>query len=418
VSPAPGTSGEPGAPAQAGGELPLAGITVVALEQAVAAPIATRHLADLGARVIKVERVGEGDFARAYDSAVKGLASHFVWLNRAKESLAVDLKAPEGLAVVKELIGRADVFLQNAAPGAVERLGLSADALRAEHPGLVVVNISGYGSTGPRRKRKAYDMLVQAESGLISITGTPETATKTGIPTSDIAAGMYACTAVVSALLRRSRTGDGATIDVSMFDATVEWLGHPMYMQMYAQRQVPRMGLSHAAIAPYDSYPTRDGQILIGVQNDRGWRQLVTEVFDRPELVDNPLFATNQLRVEHREACDAVVTEETVRWTTAELDARLAAVGVPAAQLNDMAALVDHPQLSARDRWREVGSPSGPLRAVLPPMTFRDVELRMGPVPALGEHTDAILAELGRERDTIEALHRAGAVQQHRANGD
>lgn len=390
--------------------LPLNGVTVVALEQAVAAPLATRHLADLGARVIKVERIGEGDFARRYDTAVHGLASHFVWLNRGKESLAVDLKQAEGLAVLRRLLAGADVFLQNAAPGAVERLGLDADTLRADHPALVVVNLSGYGAGGPWSGRKAYDMLVQAEAGLVSVTGTPETATKAGIPAADIAAGVYCTQAVLGALLRRARTGKGATVDVSMFDATVEWLGHPMYIQMYADRQVPRMGLSHASIAPYDAYPTRDGQILIGIQNDRGWRSLVVDVFDRPDLAEHPLFATNVLRVANRAACDAAVAEETARWATEDLDRRLAEAGVPAAQVNDMAGLVAHPQLAERDRWREVGTEQGPIRALLPPVTFRDVELPMGDVPALGEHTGAVLAGLGLPADQIESLYARGVV--------
>jgi crotonobetainyl-CoA:carnitine CoA-transferase CaiB-like acyl-CoA transferase len=400
-------------PAGTPGELPLEGVTVVALEQAVAGPLATRHLADLGARVIKVERIGEGDFARSYDDAVLGQASHFIWLNRSKESLCVDLKQPQGRDAVLQLLARSDVFVQNAAPGAVERLGLSAEQLRADHPELVVVNISGYGTAGPRRERKAYDMLVQAESGLISVTGTPETATKTGIPSADIAAGLYTAMSVLGALLRRSRTGVGATVDVSMFDATVEWLGHPMYMQMYGGRQVPRMGLSHASIAPYDAYPTSDGEILIGVQNDRGWRQLVEEVFGREDLAEHPLFATNMLRVQNRQECDTVVAQETRKWTTEDLDRRLAAVGIPAAQINDMAALVEHPQLSQRDRWREVATEHGPVSALLPPMTFGDVELRMDGVPALGAQTDSILAEIGLDAGRIAQLHRDGVVHQH-----
>nr|WP_222132394.1 CaiB/BaiF CoA-transferase family protein [Pseudonocardia sp. C8] len=379
----------------------MAGYTVVALEQAVAGPIATRHLADLGARVIKIERPGEGDFARHYDTAVHGLATHFVWLNRGKESLAVDLKSAPGIRVVRELIGRSDVFLHNTAPGVVERLGLDADTLRAADPRLVVVNISGYGSSGPRRDRKAYDMLVQAESGMVSVTGTPDTPVKTGVPNADIAAGLYSAVSALGALLRRERSGEGATVDVSMFDAAVEWMGHPLYMQLYGGTQVPRMGLSHAAIAPYDTYPTADGEILIGVQNDRGWRMLVTDVFADPGLADDPRFATNVARVRNRTACDAAVAGHTVRWDTTELDERLAAAGIPAAQVNGTAELVEHPQLRERDRWRTVATEAGAVRGVLPPMTFRDVELPMGTVPALGEHTRTILAELGLDEDAL-----------------
>ncbi|MFD9667640.1 CaiB/BaiF CoA transferase family protein [Rhodococcus sp. NPDC059968] len=392
------------------GLLPLDGITVVSFEQAVAAPIATRHLADLGARVIKVERIGEGDFARNYDSAVHGIASHFVWLNRGKESVTVDLKTAEGVSIVRTLVGRADVVVQNLAPGAMDRLGLGAEELRRDRPELIVVNMTGYGTDGPLKDRKAYDMLVQAETGLCSITGTPETATKTGVPASDIAAGMYALTAVQAALFRRERTGVGAVVDVSMFDATVEWLGHPMYLQMYQDTQVQRMGLSHASISPYDAYPTIDGRILIGVQNDRGWRALVTEVFDRPDLVEHPKFATNILRVRHRAETDAVVAEHTRRFDTDELDKRLAAAGVPAARLNDMRDLIDHPQLSERDRWRQIDTEAGQVRAVLPPMTFTDVELPMGPVPALGQHTDTVLTELGLTDATIAGLRTGGTV--------
>ncbi|WP_017612757.1 CaiB/BaiF CoA transferase family protein [Nocardiopsis salina] len=377
------------------GDLPLEGTLVVSLEQAVAAPIATRHLADLGARVIKLERPGEGDFARNYDGAVDGLASHFVWLNRSKESLAVDLKSEHGRRVAQELISRADVFVQNSAPGAAERLGLGAEALREHNPGLVVVNLSGYGDTGPKSTRKAYDMLVQAESGMVSVTGTPESPTKTGVPNADIAAGLYSAMSVLSALLRRTRSGRGATVEVSMFDSAVEWMGHAMYMQMYAGRQIPRMGLSHASIAPYDAYPTLDGEILLGVQNDRGWATLVGEVFGEPGSAEDPRFRTNVDRVANRAECDAYVASRTRQWETSELDERLARAGIPAARLNRLSDVVEHPQLSERDRWRTVGTERGGISAVLPPMTFDDVELRMAPVPALGEHTAAILAELG-----------------------
>jgi formyl-CoA transferase len=391
--------------------LPLDGVTVVSLEQAVAAPLASRHLADLGARVIKVERVGEGDFARNYDAAVFGLASHFVWLNRGKESISVDLKNSEGLTVVRGLIATADVFIQNLAPGAARRLGLGADELRGDHPNLIVVNMTGYGTAGPYEYHKAYDMLVQAETGLCSITGTPETPVKTGIPASDIAAAMYGLASIQAALFRRERTGVGATLDVAMFDATVEWLGHQMYLQLYQDTQVKRMGLGHAAIAPYDVYPTADGRILIGVQNDSGWRTLVTDVFGQPGLAYDERFVTNIQRVRHRYEVDAVVTEHTRRFTTHDLDSRLAAAGVPAAELNDMKGLIGHPQLATRDRWRDVDTEAGTIRAVLPPMTFADVEMRMGAVPALGQHTDALLAEVGCTAGQIAKLRAAGIVQ-------
>ncbi|WP_344865419.1 CaiB/BaiF CoA-transferase family protein [Amycolatopsis ultiminotia] len=378
---------------------PLDGITVVAIEQAVAAPLATRHLADLGARVIKVERVGRGDFARDYDHVVHGSGAHFVWLNRGKESLAVDLKTDEGREVVRRLVDRADVVVQNLAPGAAARLGFGAAELRAARPELVVADLSGYGSGGPMAQRKAYDMLVQAEAGLIAITGTPQTPVKTGIPTSDIAAGMYCVQAVLAALLRRWRTGVGAAVEISMFEATVEWMGYALYSGMHTGIQPARMGLSHSSIAPYDAYPTRDGQMLIGVQNDHGWRTLVTSVLELPDLAADPRFATNVERVRHRAECDAVVAAATSRWSTAELDARLAAAGIPAAQLKDVDDVVAHPQLRARDRWRTIGTEHARVEALLPPVTFADVEARMGDVPALGAHTRALLEESGVDAD-------------------
>lgn len=375
--------------------LPLAGITVVAVEQAVAATLATRHLADLGARVIKIERIGEGDFARAYDDTVHGQGSHFVWLNRGKESIELDLVSDHGHGVARALIDRADVVISNLAPGAMDRLGLGAKALRERREDLVVVTISGYGDAGPYTHRKAYDMLVQAESGLCSITGTPEAATKTGIPVSDIATGMYTLSAVQAALFRRERTGRGATVEVSMLEATAEWMGHPMYIRMYAGRQVGRMGLSHAAICPYDAFPTRDGQVLIGVQNDRGWAALVRDVLGRADLVHDEKFSTNIARVARRAEVDALIGSLTRGYGSDELAMKLEEFGVPAARLNDVAGLIEHPQLAARDRWRDVDTPGGQIRGLLPPMTFSDVELPMGAVPALGQHTREILAELG-----------------------
>ncbi len=389
--------------------LPLEGLLVVSLEQAVAAPLATRHLADLGARVVKVERPDSGDFARHYDDAVRGLGSHFVWLNRSKESLALDVKSAEGRAVLDRLVARADVFVQNLAPGAADRLGFGAADLAARHPRLVVVSMTGYGEDGPFRDHRAYDMLVQAEAGLVSVTGTADAAAKTGIPTADIAAGMYAYSGALAALLRREHDGVGGVVDVSMFDALVEWMGHPLYVQLYAGHQLPRMGLAHPAIVPYDAYPTRDGQVLIGVQNELGWRRLV-EVLGRPELGEHPDYATNMERCRHRADVDLLVGEQTGRWRTEDLLAALLAAGVPAARLNDVAGVADHPQLSDRHRWVDVGTEVGPVQALLPPAVFRGAPARMDPVPALGEHTDAVLAELGYPPQVVAELRARGVV--------
>ena len=393
--------------------LPLEGYTVVALEQAVAAPLATRNLADLGARVIKVERLDGGDLARGYDHVVEGTGAHFVWLNRGKESLAIDLKSPDGIGVVRRLISQADVFVQNLAPGAASRLGLDAECLRGDNPGLVVVSMSGYGSGGPMAQRKAYDMLIQAEAGLISITGTPDDPVKTGIPTADIAAGMYTAQSVLAALLRRARSGDGATIEISMLDSTIEWMGHAVYTQRHTGQPPPRMGVSHSSIAPYDSYPTRDGQMLIGVQSDQGWRQLVTKVFEAPELADDERFATNVQRVRNRAECDAEVARRTREWTTAELDARLASAGVPAAQVKQLADVLDHPQLGARERWRPIGTESARVNALLPPATFQDFEAPMQDVPALGQHTRALLLEAGLTETAADQALALGVAAQN-----
>lgn len=392
--------------------LPLEGFTVVSIEQAVAAPLATRHLADLGARVIKVERVAAGDLARGYDHVVEGTGAHFVWLNRGKESLAVDLKEPEGRALVRALVDQADVFVQNLAPGAARRLGFGAEELRADRPELVVADLSGFGTGGPMQDRKAYDMLVQAEAGLIAITGTPDTAVKTGIPTADIASGMYVAQAVLAALLRRCRTGEGAAIEVSMLEATVEWMGYALYTQLYTGRQPPRMGLSHSAITPYDAFPTSDGEVLIGVQNDSGWRTLAAQVLDSPELAVDPRFATNVERVRHRAECDAAVGARTVRWTSEALDLRLVAAGIPSAQVKALKQVVDHDQLQARDRWRTIRTENAEVPALLPPITFADVEARMGDVPALGQQTHALLREAGFDAAAADEVIGRGIAQQ------
>jgi itaconate CoA-transferase len=390
--------------------LPLDGMLVVSIEQAVAAPLATRQLADLGARVIKVERPDGGDFARGYDRSVKGLASHFVWLNRSKESVALDLKSPRGREVLERLVGRADAFVQNLAPGAAARLGVDAHQVLERYPNLVAVGLSGYGPTGPYRDKRAYDLLVQSEAGLVSVTGTPEEPAKTGIPTADIAAGMYVFAGVLAALLRRARGGPGAALDISMFDAVTEWMGHQLQHCMHTGEQPRRMGLSHAVIAPYNRYPTADGeQILLGVQNDREWQRLATDLIGHPELGSDPRFATNVARTGNRAEVDELVAAATKERTAAELVALLDATGVACARLNEVPDVVAHPQLAARDRWHEVGSPVGPLRTLLPPITF-DEPPNLGPIPELGQHTDAVLAELGYKTGAVQELRALGIV--------
>ncbi|PIM72247.1 formyl-CoA transferase [Streptomyces sp. JV178] len=395
-----------------GDPLPLDGLTVVAVEQAVAAPFATRQLADLGARVIKVERVDGGDFARGYDTAARGLASHFVWCNRGKESLALDLKDPRGLDVVRRLVADADVFVQNLAHGAAARLGLDAATLCAAHPRLIAVDISGYGASGPYADKRAYDMLVQCEAGLVSVTGTPEQPVKAGIPAADIAAGMYAFSGVLAALVRRGATGRGGPVEVSMLEALAEWMGHPLHHTLHGGTPPVRTGVAHAVIAPYDAYPTADGgRVLLSVQNDREWRRLAEQVLGRPELADDPAFATNPARVAHRDRTDEAVARALGALDADAAVARLEAAGIACARLRDVHDLAEHPQLAARDRWREVGSPVGPLRALLPPITLPGGdEARMGAVPALGEHTESLLRAVGMTGDEIAALRRDGVI--------
>ncbi|WP_405766354.1 CaiB/BaiF CoA transferase family protein [Streptomyces sp. NBC_01538] len=392
--------------------LPLTGLTVVTLEQAVAAPFATRQLADLGARVIKVERVDGGDFARAYDTAAHGLASHFVWCNRGKESVALDVKDPRGLSAVRRLVAGADVFVQNLAQGAAARLGLDAATLCAAHPRLVAVDISGYGASGPYAGKRAYDMLVQCEAGLVSVTGTPEQPVKAGIPAADIAAAMYAFSGVLAALVRRGVTGRGGPVEVSMLDALAEWMGHPLHHAMHDGTPPARTGLAHAVIAPYDAYATADGgRVLLSVQNDREWRRLAEQVLGRPELGSDPAFATNAARVANRERTDSHVAAALGALDADEAVARLDGAGIACARLRDVQEVAGHPQFAARDRWREVGSPVGPLRALLPPITLPGGdEARMGDVPALGEHTDAVLRAVGMTGEEIAALRRDGVA--------
>ncbi|MFD7301258.1 CaiB/BaiF CoA transferase family protein [Streptomyces pharetrae] len=392
--------------------LPLEGITVVAVEQAVSAPFATRQLADLGARVIKVERVDGGDFARGYDTAARGLASHFVWCNRGKESIALDLKDPRGQEVVRRLVADADVFVQNLAQGAAARLGLDAATLCAAHPRLVAVDISGYGASGPYADKRAYDMLVQCEAGLVSVTGTPEQPVKAGIPAADIAAAMYAFSGVLAALVRRGTTGRGGPVEISMLESLAEWMGHPLHHAMHDGTPPARTGLAHAVIAPYDAYGTADGgRVLLSVQNDREWRRLAEQVVGRPELGTDPAYATNAARVANRERTDELVAKALGALDADEALARLEGAGIACARLRDVREVAEHPQLAARDRWREVESPVGPLRALLPPITLPGGDTaRMGDVPALGQHTGALLRAVGMTDDEIAALCRDGVV--------
>ncbi|HEX5474099.1 MAG TPA: CaiB/BaiF CoA-transferase family protein [Vicinamibacterales bacterium] len=391
--------------------LPLAGVTVVSLEQAVAAPFATRQLADLGARVIKIERPGTGDFARGYDRTVKGLSSYFVWLNRSKESVTLDLTRLEARRVLADLLDRADVFVQNLAPGAAERLGVGAAALRARRPRLIACSISGYGSTGPFRDRKAYDLLVQGETGLVSITGDAESPAKVGISIADIAAGMYAYSGILTALLQRERTGAGAHVDVSLFDALGEWMSQPAYVAEYSGRAPGRHGVRHASIAPYGAFASADGTpVLLGIQNEREWTRFCADVLGTPDLARDPRFASNPDRVANRDALEAIVETALRTLTAAAMVERLERAGIACARLNGVAGFLAHPQLVERDRWRDVDTPAGRVRALCPPVVLDDGEPRMDPVPALGAHTDRVLSEIGFDGATISRWRNEGMI--------
>lgn len=375
--------------------LPLEGVTVVSLEQAVAAPFATRQLADLGARVIKVERPA-GDFARGYDTTVNGLSSHFVWANRSKESIALDLKDPDDRRAMDKLLAKADVFVQNLAPGAAARLGLSAEELRARDPRLIICDVSGYGSAGPYRDRRAYDLLVQCETGLVSITGSPDEPAKTGVSTADIAGGMYAFSGVLTALYERERTGVGTAFEVSLFEALGEWMGYPYYFASYGGTPPERTGARHAAIAPYGPFDAGDGtQIFLGVQNEREWVKFCAQVLRVPDLANDPRFAGNPERVEHLAELEDEIRAVFAELTGAEIEQRLDETGIANARMRSVREFAEHPQLSARERWREVATPNGKINALLPPVTVPGREPRMDPVPRIGQHTAKILAELG-----------------------
>ena len=390
---------------------PLDGITVVSLEHAIAAPFCTRQLADLGARVIKIERPGAGDFARAYDTRVRGQSSHFVWTNRSKESLTLDLKNPGAMAALSKLLQSADVLVQNLAPGAAARMGLSFEALNATHPQLIVCDISGYGEDGPYRDKKAYDLLIQSEAGMLSITGTPEDPSKTGNSIADIAAGMYAYTNILSALLLRGKTGQGSHIDVSMLEALAEWMGYPLYYAYDGATPPPRSAASHASIYPYGPFVAGDGGIvMLGLQNEREWKVFCEVVLGDAALANDPRFCTNALRNEHRAQLKQLIVGVFARMNTSEVEARLDQAQIANARMNDMAGVWAHPQLKARERWQDVGSPAGDIPALLPPGRNNRYDYRMDPVPAVGEHTEAILRELGLSDAAVQALRTNKAI--------
>ncbi|MCA8152921.1 CaiB/BaiF CoA transferase family protein [Burkholderia contaminans] len=390
---------------------PLSGMTVVTLEHAIAAPFCTRQLADLGARVIKVERPGVGDFARAYDHRTRGLASHFVWTNRSKESLTLDLKQPAAQAVLGELVAQADVLVQNLAPGAAARLGLSFDALHAKHPRLIVCDISGYGADGPYRDKKAYDLLIQSEAAFLSITGTADEPCKAGNSIADIAAGMYAYTGILSALLQRGVTGIGSHVEISMLEALAEWMGFPMYYAYDDQQQPGRNGAAHATIYPYGPFKAGDGRVvMLGLQNEREWKAFCDVVLCDPALATDPRFDANVHRSEHRAELKAVIEQAFSSLTAQDVIARLDAAQIANAAVNQIGDLWTHPQLHARQRFRTIDSPAGELRALLPPATIDSFDVRMDAVPALGEHSTAILRELGRTDADIEQLRAAGVI--------
>ena len=392
---------------------PLDGITVISLEHAIAAPFCTRQLADLGARVIKIERPGSGDFARDYDGRVNGLASHFVWTNRSKESLTLNVKQQQAADVLDKLLATADVLVQNLAPGAAERMGLSFATLHERFPRLIVCDISGYGEGGPYEQKKAYDLLIQSEGGFLSVTGGPDEhdMAKAGCSIADIAAGMYAYTGVLSALLLRDKTGEGSRIDVSMLESLVEWMNYPLYYAYDGAAPPPRAGAAHATIYPYGPFPTGDGgTVMLGLQNEREWQQFCDRVLLQPDLASNPRFNANARRSENRSELRAIIVETFASMGADEVIARLDGAAIANAHVNDMAGVWAHPQLAARKRWCEVDSPAGKLPALLPPGCNTAFEPRMEAVPGLGQHTDSLLGELGYGADEIQRLHQLGAV--------
>jgi crotonobetainyl-CoA:carnitine CoA-transferase CaiB-like acyl-CoA transferase len=390
---------------------PLDGITVVSLEHAIAAPFCTRQLADLGARVIKVERPGGGDFARGYDTQVDGLCSHFVWVNRSKESLTLDLKQPSAIAALKTLLKTADVLVQNLAPGAAARMGLTAEILQKDNPKLILCDISGYGNDGPYRGKKAYDLLIQSEAGFLSVTGTPETPSKAGNSIADIAAGMYAYTNILAALLQRGKTGKGSVIDISMLESLTEWMSFPLYYAYKGAEPPPRNGASHATIYPYGPFKAGDGKtVMLGLQNEREWVQFCETVLENPALAQDERFDRNFKRNEKRTELLEIIDACFSKLTSEQLIARLEKAQIANAHLNDMEGLWKHEQLKARKRWTEVDTPNGAIAALLPPGLNSSYDYRMGPIPAVGDHTDSILKELGLSESDIAGMRASGTI--------
>jgi itaconate CoA-transferase len=389
---------------------PLDGITVVSLEQAVAAPFCSRQLADLGARVIKIERPKVGDFARDYDHAVNGLSGYFAWLNRSKESLTLDVKHAKARDILARLIERADVFIQNLAPGAARRLGLGAEELLARHPRLVVCDISGYGDAGPYASKKAYDLLVQSEAGIVAVTGTPDAPSKVGVSLTDIGTGLHAYSAILAALYQRERTGRGTRVEITMFEAMVEWMMHPLYYTHFGGRAPQRSGPDHATIVPYGKFRAADGSVMLGIQNEREWATFCDKVLGQPDLARDPRYDSNTKRTAARAEVVALIEKVFADMTAAQVIDRLDAAGIANARMNAPEEVWSHAQLRARDRWRQVDSPVGPIPATLPPASFAGMEARMDPIPAVGEHSERILRELGYEAGEIAALKADGAI--------
>lgn len=390
---------------------PLDGITIVTLEHAIAAPFCTRQLAELGARVIKVERPGAGDFARSYDERVRGLASHFVWANRSKESITLDLKHPKAQGILSGLLKQADIFIQNLAPGAAGRLGLSYDSLQENHPNLIVCDISGYGSDGPYRDKKAYDLLIQSESGFLSITGTPEQPAKAGCSIVDIAAGMYAYSNILAALIQRGKTGKGSHIDISMLESMVEWMGFPLYYAFDNAPAPERCGASHASIAPYGPFITGDGStVMLGIQNEREWALFCERILLQPELCNDSRFSSVSARSQHRQELEEIIINALRQYTSEQVIERLDEARIANARVNDMHQVWQHAQLQARNRWTEVESPVGKIPALLPPGASTAFTPRMDAIPALGQHTETILHSLGYDDSMISTLRAEGVI--------